>query len=204
MIGSIRDVTSEQLLEEQLRQAQKMEAVGQLAGGVAHDFNNLLTVIGGHVFMLEQASADDSANPGEPTHGRPSTSRASRAPPIAPPRSRGSSSRSAASRLLSPTLLDVNAVVEETLHMMRPAVGEQLQIVTRLDPNLRAVYADAGQLGQVLVNLALNARDAMQPTNGGTLTIETANATLADRRSRALATRSPPSRADYPPATMCA
>jgi PAS domain S-box-containing protein len=181
VIGSIRDVTSEHLLEERLRQAQKMEAVGQLAGGVAHDFNNLLTVIGGHVFMLEQGSADNSANPGEP---------ASRAAKHLAGITRATDRAASLTRqllafgrkqLLSPTLLDVNAVVEETLHMMRPAVGERVQIVTCLDPNLRAVYADAGQLGQVLVNLALNARDAMQPTNGGTLTIETANAILADR-----------------------
>ena len=81
---------------------------------MAHDFNNLLTVIGGHVFMLEQASADHSANQGEPDPRSANTSRASRARPIAPPRSRGSSSRSVTKQLLSPTLLDVNAV-EETL-----------------------------------------------------------------------------------------
>jgi PAS domain S-box-containing protein len=181
VIGSIRDVTSEHLLEERLRQAQKMEAVGQLAGGVAHDFNNLLTVIGGHVFMLEQRSADNSANPGAPDsrsakHLAGITRATDRAASLT--RQLLAFGRK---QLLSPTLLDVNAVVEETLHMMRPAVGERVQIITRLDPNLRAVYADAGQLGQVLVNLALNARDAMQPTNGGTLTIETANAILADR-----------------------
>jgi len=181
VIGSIRDVTSEHLLEDRLRQAQKMEAVGQLAGGVAHDFNNLLTVIGGHVFMLEQASGDNSAKPGEPDprsvkHLAGITRATDRAASLT--RQLLAFGRK---QLLSPTLLDVNAVVEETLHMMRPAVGERVEISTRLDPNLRAVYADAGQLGQVLVNLALNARDAMQPTNGGTLTIETANAILADR-----------------------
>jgi PAS domain S-box-containing protein len=181
VIGSIRDVTSEHLLEERLRQAQKMEAVGQLAGGVAHDFNNLLTVIGGHVFMLEQASADDSAKPGGPD---PRSAKHLAGITRATDRAASLTRQLLAfgrKQLLSPTLLDVNAVVEETLHMMRPAVGERVQIITRLDPNLRAVYADAGQLGQVLVNLALNARDAMQPTNGGTLTIETANAILADR-----------------------
>ncbi len=181
VIGSIRDVTNEHLLEERLRQAQKMEAVGQLAGGVAHDFNNLLTVIGGHVFMLEQGSADNSANPGEPD---PRSAKHLAGITRATDRAASLTRQLLAfgrKQLLSPTLLDVNAVVEETLHMMRPAVGERVRIVTCLDPNLRAVYADAGQLGQVLVNLALNARDAMQPTNGGTLTIETANAILADR-----------------------
>ncbi len=181
MIGSIRDVTSEHLLEERLRQAQKMEAVGQLAGGVAHDFNNLLTVIGGHVFMLEQTSADHSANPGEPD---PRSAKHLAGITRATDRAASLTRQLLAfgrKQLLSPTLLDVNAVVEETLHMMRPAVGARVEIVTRLDPTLRAVYADAGQLGQVLVNLALNARDAMEPRNGGTLTIETTNATLADR-----------------------
>jgi PAS domain S-box-containing protein len=181
VIGSIRDVTSEHLLEDRLRQAQKMEAVGQLAGGVAHDFNNLLTVIGGHVFMLEQASGDNSAKPGEPD---PRSAKHLAGITRATDRAASLTRQLLAfgrKQLLSPTLLDVNAVVEETLHMMRPAVGERVEIITRLDPNLRAVYADAGQLGQVLVNLALNARDAMQPTNGGTLTIETANAILADR-----------------------
>jgi two-component system cell cycle sensor histidine kinase/response regulator CckA len=181
VIGSIRDVTSEHLLEDRLRQAQKMEAVGQLAGGVAHDFNNLLTVIGGHVFMLEQASGDNSAKPGEPD---PRSAKHLAGITRATDRAASLTRQLLAfgrKQLLSPTLLDVNAVVEETLHMMRPAVGERVEISTRLDPNLRAVYADAGQLGQVLVNLALNARDAMQPTNGGTLTIETANAILADR-----------------------
>jgi PAS domain S-box-containing protein len=181
VIGSIRDVTSEHLLEDRLRQAQKMEAVGQLAGGVAHDFNNLLTVIGGHVFMLEQASGDNSAKPSEPD---PRSAKHLAGITRATDRAASLTRQLLAfgrKQLLSPTLLDVNAVVEETLHMMRPAVGERVEISTRLDPNLRAVYADAGQLGQVLVNLALNARDAMQPTNGGTLTIETANAILADR-----------------------
>ena len=182
VIGSIRDVTSEHLLEERLRQAQKMEAVGQLAGGVAHDFNNLLTVIGGHVFMLEQASADAAAGSGEPDprsvkHLAGITRAADRAASLT--RQLLAFGRK---QLLSPTMLDVNAVVEETLHMMRPAVGERIEIVTRLEPNLRPVYADAGQLGRVLVNLGLNARDAMQSTNGGTLTIETANATLTGPR----------------------
>jgi PAS domain S-box-containing protein len=177
VIGSIRDVTSEHLLEERLRQAQKMEAVGQLAGGVAHDFNNLLTVIGGHVFMLEQGSAGSGeADARAAKHLAGITRATDRAASLT--RQLLAFGRK---QLLSPTLLDVNAVVEEMLHMLRPAVGERIEVITRLDPNLRAIYADAGQLGQVLLNLALNARDAMQPTNGGTLTIETANTSLLDR-----------------------
>ena len=174
VIGSIRDITSEHLLEERLRQAQKMEAVGQLAGGVAHDFNNLLTVIGGHVYMLEQAA---DANPTLPAKHLAGIARAAdRAASLT--RQLLAFGRK---QLLSPTVLDVNSVVEDTLHMMGPAVGERIEVVTVLDPNLRPVFADAGQLAQVLVNLALNARDAMQPTNGGTLTIETTNITLTQR-----------------------
>jgi len=174
VIGSIRDVTSEHLLEERLRHAQKMEAVGQLAGGVAHDFNNLLTVIGGHVYMLEQAS--DAGSTPSAKHIAGITRATDRAASLT--RQLLAFGRK---QLLSPTLLDVNSVVEETLHMMRPAVGERIEVITRLEPSLRPVYADAGQLAQVLVNLALNARDAMQSTNGGTLTVETANATLTER-----------------------
>jgi len=183
VIGSIRDVTGEHMLEDRLRQAQKMEAVGQLAGGVAHDFNNLLTVIGGHVFMLEQTSSDAGAGRGEPD---PRTVKHLAGITRATDRAASLTRQLLAfgrKQLLSPTMLDVNGVVEETLHMMRPAVGERIEVVTRLEPNLRPVYADAGQLGQVLVNLALNARDAMQANNGGRLVIETANVTLPDRAS---------------------
>jgi two-component system, cell cycle sensor histidine kinase and response regulator CckA len=177
VIGSIRDVTSEHVLEERLRQAQKMEAVGQLAGGVAHDFNNLLTVIGGHVYMLEQDSIDSRGSNDDAVakHLAGITRATDRAALLT--RQLLAFGRK---QFLSPTLLDLNAVVEDTLHMMRPALGERVQIVTRLDRRLMAIYADAGQLGQVLVNLALNARDAMHPLNGGTLTIETSNATLGD------------------------
>ena len=180
VIGSIRDVTSEHLLEERLREAHKMEAVGQLAGGVAHDFNNLLTVIGGHVYMLEQATAaevqSDPVSAQSVKHLAGITRATDRAASLT--RQLLAFGRK---QLLSPTLVDVNAVVEETVHMMGPAVGERIAVVTRLEPDLRPVYADAGQLGQVLVNLALNARDAMHAMNGGTLTLETSNARLEER-----------------------
>ena len=175
VVGSIRDVTSEHLLEERLRQAQKMEVVGQLAGGVAHDFNNLLTVIGGHVYMLEENLGERDAAVTKHLSG---IGRAA--------------DRAAAltkqllafgrKQLLSPKLLDVNALVDEVLQMMRPALGERITVVTRLEPNLKLVHADAGQLSQVLVNLALNARDAIsaQSDGRGTLAIETANAVVRD------------------------
>jgi two-component system, cell cycle sensor histidine kinase and response regulator CckA len=181
VIGSIRDVTSEQLLEDQLRQAQKMEAVGQLAGGVAHDFNNLLTVIGGHVFMLE---VNTDRDPIVDKHLAGITTAADRAAAL-------TKQLLAFSRrqLLTPSVLNVNAVVDDALQMMRPVLGEQIRVIARPAPSLSPVFADAGQLTQVLVNLALNARDAM-PT-GGTLTIATENTTIEPRSDDAPVTLAP-------------
>jgi two-component system, cell cycle sensor histidine kinase and response regulator CckA len=179
VIGSIRDMTSERLLEERLRQAQKMEAVGQLAGGVAHDFNNLLTVIGGHVYMLETGLLNGVR--------RPADSDAFAAKHLS---GIGRAADRAASltrqlvafgkkQLLAPTVVDLNAVVDDVLGMMRPTLDQRITIDTRLEPNLWPVHADAGQLGQVLVNLLLNARDAMHVV-GGTLSVESSNQTLDD------------------------
>ena len=175
VIGSIRDVTSEHLLEERLRQAQKMEAVGQLAGGVAHDFNNLLTVIGGHVYMLESGMQDRDASGARHLAGI--TRAADRAAALTK-----QLLAFGRKQLLSPQLLDVNAIVDDVLQMMRPALGEQITVVTSLEPGLKPIHADAGQIGQVLVNLLLNARDAIsaQRDGRGTLTIETANANAAE------------------------
>ncbi len=184
VIGSIRDVTSEHLLEERLRQAQKMEAVGQLAGGVAHDFNNLLTVIGGHVYMLERALGSATHGSGDASATAKHVAGITRATDRAASLTRQLLAFGR-KQLLSPSVLDVNAIVDDTLHMMRPALGERVKVITRLERGLSPVYADAGQLGQVLVNLALNARDAMQATNGGTLTIETENTTLDDETEAA-------------------
>ena len=175
VIGSIRDVTSEHLLEEQLRQAQKMEAVGQLAGGVAHDFNNLLTVIGGHVYMLETAGGAREPNVAKHLDGI--TRAADRAAALT--RQLLAFGRK---QLLSPQVLDLNEIVDDVLQMMRPALGEQITVVAQLEPTLKPIHADAGQIGQVLVNLALNARDAIsgQRDGRGTLTIETANAVVTE------------------------
>ncbi|HEY9226499.1 MAG TPA: ATP-binding protein, partial [Gemmatimonadaceae bacterium] len=182
VIGSIRDITTEQQLEEQLRQSQKMEAVGQLAGGVAHDFNNLLTVIGGHVFMLGERVPRTAFTE---KHLDGITHAADRAAALT--RQLLAFSRK---QILNPSVVNLNAVVDDVLRMMQPVIGEHLKIVTRLDPLLSPVFADSGQLGQVLVNLALNARDAMP--EGGTLTIETENTTLDQRQDDATATQLPP------------
>jgi two-component system cell cycle sensor histidine kinase/response regulator CckA len=182
-LGSLRDVTAEQQLEEQLRQSQKLEAVGQLAGGVAHDFNNMLTVIGGHVYLLERSV---TPTPTIERHLAGITKTADRAANL-------TKQLLAFSRkqLLKPTVLNLNAVVNDVTQMIRGAVGERVIFVSKLDPLLAPALADAGQLEQVLVNLALNARDAMP--EGGTITIETANAVIAaDENGRGQGSALPP------------
>jgi two-component system, cell cycle sensor histidine kinase and response regulator CckA len=154
--------------------------VGQLAGGVAHDFNNLLTVIGGHVYMLETGLLNGVRRPADgDAFAAKHLSGIARATDRA-----ASLTRQLVvfgkKQLLAPTVVDLNAVVDDVLGMMRPTLDGRITIVTRLDPNLSPVYADAGQLGQVLVNLVLNARDAMEGT-GGTLSVETSDATLEER-----------------------
>jgi PAS domain S-box-containing protein len=168
-VGVERDVTRELNLEEQLRQSQKMEAVGRLAGGVAHDFNNLLTVIDGYTDLLLDHHPD-LADP-----ARLDIEQIKRAGERA-----GNMTRQllALSRkqLLKPTILDLNLVVADMDKLLRRLLGEDITIHTHLEPHLDRVKADRGQLEQVIMNLAINARDAMP--GGGQLTLETANVTL--------------------------
>ncbi len=160
-------------LEETLRQAQKLEAVGRLAGGVAHDFNNLLTVIRGCSEMLQaRLDADDPCRGLVDEIARASRRAASLTQQLL------AFSRK---QLLVPEVLDLNAVVEETDRLLQRLIGENITRVLRLSPDLGAVKADPGQLQQVLINLAINARDAMP--DGGTLTIETANVELDATRA---------------------
>jgi signal transduction histidine kinase/integral membrane sensor domain MASE1 len=154
--------------EEQLRQAQKMEAVGRLAGGVAHDFNNLLTVITGRSQLLLSRL--------------PSGDRLRRDIALvqqAAERAAGLTRQLLAfsrKQVLEPKVLDLNAVVTNIGNMLRRLIGEDIHVVTDLAPRLGRVQADPGQLEQVIVNLAVNARDAMP--DGGRLTIETASVEL--------------------------
>ena len=163
-----RDVTRESQLESQLRQAQKMEAIGQLAGGIAHDFNNLLTVINGRSQLLMSRF-----NPGEKTHNELELIFKTGARAAGLTRQLLAFSRK---QVLQSVVFDLNAVVLDLNNMLRRLIHEDIELSTVLDPVLKLVYADPGQIEQVIMNLVVNARDAM-PT-GGKLSIETANVEL--------------------------
>jgi len=156
--------------EEQLRQSQKMEAIGRLAGGVAHDFNNLLTAIIGYTDMIAERSDLDPATAREVREIRLAADRGA-----ALTRQLLAFSRK---QLLNPTVLNVNESVAGLLHMLPRLIGDHIHTDARLAAGLAFVRADASQIEQVIVNLVLNARDAM-PT-GGYVTIETANVELTE------------------------
>ena len=162
------DVTERRALEQQLRQAQKMEAVGRLAGGIAHDFNNLLMVISGYSeFLLERIGPDQEMR----GHAREIANAAERATSLT--RQLLAFSRK---QMLDPKIVDLNSVVAENVKMLTRLIGEDIDLVMVPGPDIGAVKADPGQIEQVIMNLAVNARDAMP--KGGKLTIETANVTL--------------------------
>jgi PAS domain S-box-containing protein len=164
--------------EEQLRQAQKMEAVGQLAGGIAHDFNNLLTAIIGYSQLASRRVPKDDPL----RHNIDEIERAGeRAAALT--RQLLAFSRK---QLLQPKVLDLNSIVAETQKMLGRLLGEDVDIQTVLDPATGRIKADPGQIEQVIMNLAVNARDAM-PT-GGRLTIETGNTNLTEDRGNGLFT----------------
>jgi hypothetical protein len=162
------NVTDRVKLEEQLRQAQKMEAVGRLAGGVAHDFNNLLTAISGYGQLLRSEMEPGDARVADVDEILLAGERAA-----ALTRQLLAFSRR---QVLQPRALDLNVSIEEVRGMLVRLIGEDLHLKIVLDPDLGLVRADPGQLTQVLINLAVNARDAMP--GGGTLTLETHNVTL--------------------------
>jgi PAS domain S-box-containing protein len=168
-LAAFYDVTERKRLEAQFRQAQKMEAIGRLAGGVAHDFNNLLTAIIGYSDLALQALSPD-----DPL-----------ADDIEEIRRAGESAASLTRQMLAfsrhqvmqPTVVNLNTVVHEMTRMLGRVIGEDIQLVAALDPDIALVKADRGQIEQVLMNLAVNARDAMP--SGGRLVIQTRNVNAA-------------------------
>jgi PAS domain S-box-containing protein len=167
--GSIADITDRLQLEAQLRQAQKMEAIGQLAGGVAHDFNNLLTVIAGYCgILLDRLPPDDPLR----SDVRAIADAGHRAASLTQ-RLLAFSRRA----VLTPKVIDINSVVRETEHILRRLIGEDILLTVALLPGGGLVKVDPGHLGQVLINLAVNARDALP--GGGGLTIRTERVDLS-------------------------
>ena len=170
MIGVNMDITAQKLAEESLLQSQKMEAIGRLAGGVAHDFNNLLTAITGYNEMLLEQVQDQ---PGLRECAEEIQNAADRATSL-------TNQLLAFSRrqVIQPKVLSLNDVVQGTNKMLCRVIGEDIELSVRLEPGLWMVKADAVHLGQVLMNLAVNSRDAMP--SGGKLLIETANLELRE------------------------
>jgi two-component system cell cycle sensor histidine kinase/response regulator CckA len=163
-LGVLRDLTAQRQLEQELRQAQKMEAVGRLAGGIAHDFNNLLTAISGYGEFLA-AGIEDPKLLGHAEEIKKAAARAAALTSQLLSFSR--------QQVLQPRVLDLNSVVAEMDTMLRRLIGEDIELTTMLAHDVGAVRADPSRLEQVIVNLVVNARDAMP--NGGALTVMTSN-----------------------------
>ena len=167
VFGIARDLTPQRELEAKLRQAEKMEAVGRLAGGVAHDFNNMLTVITSYSQFAASRVQHDPVAMAEIQQVLDAAKRAAELTKQLLAFGR--------QQMLRPRWLDVNAEITRVTEMLRRVIGEDITVLTEFEPTLWPAMADPGQLEQVLVNLAVNARDAMP--NGGTLRFQTANVT---------------------------
>ncbi|MBK9167809.1 MAG: PAS domain S-box protein [Bryobacterales bacterium] len=168
-VAAVTDITEQRRLEDQLRQAQKMEAVGQLAGGVAHDFNNLLTVIKGYAQLIMSQLTEGSR---ALDHGREIVQAAERASALT--RQLLAFSRR---QVIQPRVLDINEVVTNMTKMLRRLIGEHVDLVTELKPLAGRVHIDPGQVEQIVLNLVVNARDAVPP-HGARIVIETGDVTL--------------------------
>ena len=168
LLGVATEITERKRLEEQLLQSQKMEAVGQLAGGVAHDFNNILTAIVGYTDLLATEFAPNDRRLEDLEEIRKSARRAA-----ALTRQLLAFSRK---QVLEPRVIDINEIVQNMDKMLRSLISESIRLETHYAANLAFARADPNQIEQVIMNLAINGRDAMP--EGGTLTIETGNATL--------------------------
>ncbi|WP_058867971.1 PAS domain S-box protein [Chloracidobacterium thermophilum] len=186
LLGMIEDITQQRLLEEQVRHAQKMEAVGQLAAGIAHEFNNLLTVVAGYAGLLERRLAPTSVERSSPDllhrYARDILTAVSRASVLT-----GQLLAFGRKQPQQLVPLNLNELVLDAVRMLRPLLEPHITLVTDLSPDLGIVVADRQQLEQVLTNLAVNARDAMP--KGGTLTLMTLNVwheARPETRSRAM------------------
>jgi two-component system, cell cycle sensor histidine kinase and response regulator CckA len=177
VIAVARDVSERRSLEEQLRHAQKMEAVGLLAGGIAHDFNNLLNVIGGTAHLLAQESPAGGSLQEDLEEIKQAVDRAAKL-------TRQLLAFSS-QQVLEPELLSLNEVILEMEGMLGRTLGGSIEVQTRLDPLLAKVRADRGQMEQVVLNLAINSRDAMP--DGGTLILQTSNAEIDEAFARGFA-----------------
>jgi PAS domain S-box-containing protein len=172
LLGVGVDIDERRSLEDQLRHAQKMDAIGQLAGGVAHDFNNILTAIKGYSgLVLRSLAPDDDERRGDIEEIIVAADRATSLT--------GQLLAFSRRQILQPTLLDLNNLVARTSRMLRRLIGDDIELMTILGPDLGTVRGDAGQIEQIVVNLAVNARDAMP--QGGRLAIETSHVELDGR-----------------------
>ena len=178
MIGTVQDITERRLLEDQLRQAQKMEAIGRLAGGIAHDLNNALTAIGGYAELALGELAPDHVARADVGEIRRAAERA------------GSVTRQllafSRKQLLEPRVFDLNETIAAISRLLSRLLGADIEVVARLADAALPVFGDPGQVEQAVINLAVNARDAMP--GGGTLVLATARETVDE----GLARRHPP------------
>jgi len=170
LIAVVRDITEQKQIEQHLRQSQKMEAIGTLAGGVAHDFNNLLMVISGYGSVLSDALTHDAKLRGHVDQIQKASERATSLT-----RQLLAFSRK---QTIQPAALKLNQIINGMEKLLHRLIGENILISTQLAPDLGTVLADAGQMEQVILNLAINARDAMQ--EGGQLAFETRNVEIGD------------------------
>jgi PAS domain S-box-containing protein len=173
LIVIVRDISERRQLEDQYRQAQKMEAVGRLAGGIAHDFNNLMQAILGYSNLL-----DKRLPPGDPNHQTVEHIQKSLAHASSLTRQLLAFSRK---QVLKPKLLALNSVVADMTHLLRRVLGETIRLEMKLAEATPWIRADPGQMEQLILNLAINARDAMG--QGGTLGIQTSNVTFAEPKT---------------------
>jgi two-component system cell cycle sensor histidine kinase/response regulator CckA len=174
IVAIFKDITEQKNLEKQLRQSQKMEAIGRLSGGIAHDFNNLLGVIIGYSEILEERIGPDQALHQSVQEIKNAGNRAALLT-----RQLLAFSRQ---QVLEMKVLDVNAIVRNVQAMLKRLIGENIDLQSALDPDLGNIKADQGQIEQVIINLAVNARDAMR--DGGRLTIATANIDVDEEFAR--------------------